>query len=84
MIIIPGLGFDMYGNRLGQGKGYYDRFLERMMNHTENKPYLIGVGLQCQLLSSDKCIPTNEYDFPLDLIIVPNQIVYPTTSKQKS
>lgn len=88
LIIIPGLGFDIYGNRLGQGKGYYDRFLERMMNHNVNKkPYLIGVGLQCQLLlnsDNNTCIPTNEYDYPLDLIIVPNQIVYPTTSKQQS
>lgn len=79
LIIVPGLGFDRYGNRLGQGKGYYDRFLARVMN-TSKKPYLIGVGLDCQLVPSTQTIPTNEYDFPLDLVITPNQVIVPSSS----
>lgn len=34
LIIVPALGLDIHGNRLGQGAGYYDRFLEHFNGHT--------------------------------------------------
>lgn len=60
--IIPGMGFDAKGNRLGRGKGYYDRFL----NGTNNKAYKIGVCFPFQLLAS---IPTNKHDHAVDEVI---------------
>eukprot|EP00546_Thalassionema_frauenfeldii_P004004 CAMPEP_0178922956 /NCGR_PEP_ID=MMETSP0786-20121207/16450_1 /TAXON_ID=186022 /ORGANISM="Thalassionema frauenfeldii, Strain CCMP 1798" /LENGTH=124 /DNA_ID=CAMNT_0020597395 /DNA_START=274 /DNA_END=644 /DNA_ORIENTATION=- len=48
LIIVPGLAFDAKGGRLGQGKGYYDRFLSKMRKD-HAVPRLVGVGLEPQL-----------------------------------
>jgi len=61
LLLVPGLAFDTHGHRLGQGKGYYDRFIARMRNNgnedgsagcggKEKKPFLIGVCLEEQFL----------------------------------
>ncbi len=60
LIIVPGVCFDQKGNRLGFGKGYYDRFLNDM------KTIKIGICYKEQL--SDN-IPTNNNDIKMDLII---------------
>ncbi len=57
VLILPGLAFDARGNRLGQGKGYYDRFLARMCGETTNRssttPILVAVALSCQFMEND-------------------------------
>jgi 5-formyltetrahydrofolate cyclo-ligase len=70
LIVVPGLGFDAEGNRLGQGKGYYDRFIERMTLGSDKPPYLVAVGLDCQLVES---IPVGEHDRPMDKVLLPSQ-----------
>lgn len=77
LLVLPGLGFDRDGNRLGQGKGYYDRFLEKIYDETRKKPTLVAVGLECQLVSS---VPTSRHDKGVDLVILPNQIIIPKDS----
>ena len=59
--IVPGMAFDHNRNRLGRGKGYYDRFLEQ---HPETK--LIGICFDFQYV--DK-IPTEPTDIRMDEII---------------
>ena len=71
VLAFPGLAFDAKGGRLGQGKGYYDRFIARMRKDF-NKPILVAVGLDPQLVDH---IPVTEFDVTMDLIIVPNQVV---------
>jgi 5-formyltetrahydrofolate cyclo-ligase len=46
VLVVPGLAFDRSGDRLGHGKGYYDRFIARMCNETNNAktPFLVAVG----------------------------------------
>jgi 5-formyltetrahydrofolate cyclo-ligase len=73
VIIVPGLAFDHFGNRLGQGKGYYDRFIARMLGPDVKHPVVIAVGLQCQLLDEESTIPTNAYDQKMDIIILPRK-----------
>jgi 5-formyltetrahydrofolate cyclo-ligase len=76
LLIVPGLAFDRRGKRLGQGKGYYDRFIARMTTSDHvNSPLRVAVGLQCQLATSSSAIPTDEHDALMDYIVVPNETV---------
>jgi len=58
--IIPGIAFDLSGNRLGRGKGYYDRFLK------QTQAYKVAVGFDFQIL--DK-VPVAPFDVPVDIVI---------------
>ena len=46
LVIVPGLGFDLAGGRLGRGGGFYDRFL----NHPDLRAANLALGLECQLV----------------------------------
>lgn len=59
--IVPGMAFDTRGNRLGRGKGYYDRFLPRL-----SKTYKIGICFPFQKLPG---IPTEPTDIRMDELI---------------
>ena len=61
LIIVPGVAFDRQGNRLGRGKGYYDRFLSQ---HLEVKR--IGICFDFQLVEA---IPTEPFDIRMDEVI---------------
>ncbi len=63
MVLVPMLGFDMQGNRLGYGKGYYDRFL-RLLN-----PQCLKIGLCLEQGKVDEGLPTEEHDIPMDYIV---------------
>lgn len=64
--IIPGVSFDRNGNRLGRGKGYYDRLLPLLGNS-----YKIGVCFSFQL--SEK-IPCEKHDIKMDCIFTDKEI----------
>jgi len=66
LIIVPGVAFDEKGNRLGHGKGYYDRLLEK------TKAKSIGLSFELQIV---KKIPTKENDMPVDMIITEKRII---------
>lgn len=59
--VIPGMSFDSSNNRLGRGKGYYDRFLSKIPNACK-----IGVCFGFQKLDS---IPADEHDVKVDIVI---------------
>ncbi|GMI11648.1 hypothetical protein TrVE_jg8569 [Triparma verrucosa] len=69
LLIMPGVAFDRLGNRLGQGKGYYDRYLEK---HSATPPTLVGIGLTPQFLNDDETIPVTEQDVTLNAVISPS------------
>ena len=60
LCILPGLSFDAKGNRLGYGKGYYDRFLENFSGVT--------LGAVYEKLMTDE-IPTEAHDKRVDLVV---------------
>jgi len=66
LVIVPAVAFDVKKNRMGRGKGYYDRFLK------DSKALRWGVGFDCQLLLS---IPTYKNDLKMDKIITPTHII---------
>ena len=72
LLIVPGLGFDRSRNRLGQGKGYYDRFIARMTRSGHKLP-LVAVGLTPQLV--DGCIPVATYDIQMDMVVIPDEVI---------
>lgn len=74
LLVVPGLGFDKKGNRLGQGKGYYDRFIARMTENDIPLP-LFAVGLTPQLVDGE--IPVAEYDRQMDLVLMPTETIVP-------
>lgn len=74
LIIIPGLAFDERGNRLGKGKGYYDKFLAELLSTSEKEKILGIVGYCYDFQIIDKVI-TEPNDIPVDYIISDKRIV---------
>jgi 5-formyltetrahydrofolate cyclo-ligase len=68
-IVLPMLGFDRNGGRIGYGAGYYDRFLSKNRNLRK-----IGIAFACQEVDS---LPVDENDIRMDYIITEEGIVYP-------
>ena len=62
VVLIPGLAFDRFGNRLGRGKGYYDRFLRRLPDG------VLTIGLAFDEMICDQ-IPHDDNDCPVKLVI---------------
>lgn len=70
LCLVPGLCFDSEGFRLGYGKGYYDRFLERFSG--------ISVGL-CYSSFINPQVPVDVYDKSVDILITDKNINYTKT-----
>ncbi|MCJ7572167.1 MAG: 5-formyltetrahydrofolate cyclo-ligase [Candidatus Thermoplasmatota archaeon] len=67
LIIVPGIGFDLKGNRIGHGKGFYDRLLKNT-----NVP-IIALAFEFQIIEN---IPIDSHDKPVDIIITEKRIIY--------
>ena len=67
LIIVPGVGFDEKGNRIGHGKGYYDKLLKNSKQATS-----IGLSFQCQIFEN---IPTGKYDIPINIIVTEKRTI---------
>lgn len=67
VIIMPLVAYDENGNRLGYGKGYYDRTIAKM----KNKPLLIGYAYEMQKV---KNIASESHDVPLDYLVSEKQV----------
>ncbi|KEF54003.1 uncharacterized protein A1O9_09798 [Exophiala aquamarina CBS 119918] len=74
LIFMPAVAFDQSGQRLGHGKGFYDRYLETYKMTLESTqpagrmPYLVGLALQPQILPVGENIPTNDDDWRVDQV----------------
>ncbi len=67
LILVPGVGFDKKGNRIGHGKGYYDTLL-----NNSKRALHIGLSFECQIV---KHIPTENHDIPVDKIVTEKRII---------
>jgi len=76
VVVLPVVGFDRRGNRLGMGAGYYDRALRRRLDRARRwrRPRLVGVAFACQEVDA---IPASPWDVSLDLIVTERGIVVP-------
>ncbi len=66
VVFVPLLGFDLFGHRVGYGKGFYDRFLGKC------RPETIFVGLS--FFGPEPKIFSEATDIPLDYCITPTKI----------
>lgn len=64
LIVVPGLGFDLRGRRLGRGKGFYDRLL------SEAAGVKCGICFEEQLLPE---IPVEPHDVGVDFLAMPSR-----------
>jgi len=67
LILVPGIGFDKNGHRLGHGMGYYDKLLENV-NHS----WIVGLAFEFQILET---IPTEKHDIPVNKIITEERTI---------
>ncbi|NLZ69115.1 MAG: 5-formyltetrahydrofolate cyclo-ligase [Spirochaetales bacterium] len=63
VMFTPGLLFDKEKNRLGRGKGFYDRYIKK----NRSKLYTIGIGKKNQLVEK---LPAEEFDEKLDCVFI--------------
>ncbi|XP_043931900.1 5-formyltetrahydrofolate cyclo-ligase [Protopterus annectens] len=66
LVLMPGLAFDKNGNRLGRGKGYYDVYLQRCLQHPNGKPYTLALAFKEQICDS---VPVGESDIQIDDVL---------------
>ncbi len=65
LFIVPGVVFDLFGNRIGYGKGYYDRVMQSRS---------LALAFECQITGE---IPTEPHDKPVGAIITEERIIIP-------
>jgi 5,10-methenyltetrahydrofolate synthetase len=68
-LLIPALAFDLNCNRLGRGRGFYDRYL----GNIKHQPKLLGVALERQLVDFD--LPTDVHDVPMHEVQTESRIL---------
>ncbi|MEJ0089660.1 MAG: 5-formyltetrahydrofolate cyclo-ligase [Limisphaerales bacterium] len=66
LVLVPGMAFDLNGNRLGRGQGFYDRLLEKVSG------IKCGLAYDFQLLEN---IPTEPHDAKVDFVFTPSRCV---------
>ncbi len=67
IVITPGLGFAPTGDRLGHGRGYYDRWFR-----ANPAPVRIAVPFDVQLIDR---LPVHHHDMPVDIIVTEHRVV---------
>ena len=68
LIILPGIAYDIRGNRIGRGCGYYDNFLRKICSSTK----IIALAFEIQIVIN---IPADPNDFPVHKIITEKRII---------
>jgi len=68
LLLVPGVAFDIYGNRLGYGKGYFDSVLRQ-----SPRPISIGLSYECQIY--DGLLPTGPGDARVDMVLTEIRLI---------
>lgn len=70
LLLMPLVGFDAQGNRLGMGGGFYDKTLAACRRPCAHQPKLVGWAHQCQQVQA---FPVQPWDVPLEHLITERQ-----------
>lgn len=74
LMLVPLVAADLKGNRIGQGKGHYDRYLENI--RAKRDVIVVGLAWECQIAET---IPADPWDQRLDYICTPERIIRTST-----
>lgn len=74
MVLMPLVGFDRQGARLGMGGGFYDRCFAFKQKKPDGRPYLIGLAHQCQEVDS---LVNAAWDIPMFGIATDKEFIRP-------
>lgn len=66
VVCMPLVGFDVTGNRLGMGGGFYDRSFAFLQEQGVKKPVLIGLAHECQKVDA---IDVERFDIPVSAVV---------------
>lgn len=69
LVVVPALGFDRKGNRLGHGGSYYDSFFA----NTKLRAQKCGFAFAEQVIEA---VPVRDHDIPMDLLVTDEEIIY--------
>ena len=72
MVLLPVVGFDRLGHRLGMGGGFYDRHFAYTRRTRTHKPFLVGVAYACQ---EDATIDAQRHDVRLDAVLTEHALI---------
>ena len=77
LILVPGVAFDPRGNRIGYGKGYYDRLLagageNQNPSQPGKAPVTVGLALEIQIVAGLDLLP---FDVPVEILISENRVI---------
>lgn len=70
LVLVPGVAFGSRGERVGLGKGFYDRFLKKLPHAVR-----IGLAFDFQLLPIEEPIPLNPWDERVDFVVTESRVV---------
>jgi len=73
LVLLPLVGFDLSGHRLGMGGGFYDKSFSFLLDDKMKKPFLLGAAFECQKFPK---IPTEAFDAKLDGALTEKTIYY--------
>lgn len=72
LVLVPGIAFSKQGQRLGYGKGYYDRSI-RVLLDGGVRPHLVGVAYDFQITDA---LPQEATDIPVDVVITEKRVYF--------
>ena len=73
LVFVPALAVDLRGNRLGKGKGYYDRTLAAVFEAGKRRPKVIAVVFEDEILIQ---VPTEPHDHPVDGAVTASKLLW--------
>ncbi len=71
VVLVPGVGFDKNGSRIGHGVGFYDRFFARCAA-IDHEPLRLGIAHDLQIVELP---PPESWDVPMHRILTPTKLL---------
>lgn len=68
LMFVPGIAWDKEGYRLGWGRGYFDRVIQKLPSHVKTA----GLAFNLQLINR---VPRDQFDVPVDMVITESRVI---------